>query len=85
MDVALRNRLTFGPIMLIGALGVLWFDDWFETRTGVAGVGLLGLLLCVMPLAVRELATLFAAESVTPYRFIASLGGIGLMVHAFCT
>lgn len=71
--------------MLGAALGILWFDAWFEARTQIAGVGLLGLLLVVMPLAVRELATLFAAEKVEPYKSIASFGGIGLLVHAFCT
>ena len=103
MERSLRNRLTFGPIML-AALGLLlWLDDyiqyrtraWFEHRFaepgvdlgggGVGGVGLLILLAFVLPIAVRELATLFAAERVKPYRFIASVGSGALIVHAFLT
>ena len=97
MDAALRNRLTFGPIMLAAALGVLWFDHWFEGYTagrigglagpgrGLAGVGLALILCVVSPLAVRELAKLFAAENVTPYRVIAAAGTLGLIAHAWLT
>ena len=39
----------------------------------------------VLPLGIRELATLFAAEQVTPYRSI-STGGTGMLIlHAFLT
>ncbi len=103
MERSLRNRLTFGPIML-AALGLLlWLDDfvqyrtrgWYERRFaepgvdlgggGVGGVGLLVLLAIILPIAVRELATLFAAERVKPYRFIAAVGSGVLIVHAFLT
>src|SRR4051812_2356076 len=100
MERSLRNRLTYGPMML-AALGLLlWLDDeiqrrpraWYEDRYsaegirgGVGGVGLLILLAIILPIAVRELATLFTAERVRPYRFIASVGSGALIVHAFLT
>jgi phosphatidate cytidylyltransferase len=116
MERSLRNRLTFGPIMLAGLGLLLWLDDYLQYRTrgwyeghvkdwyarhpgesdvggvmppvgggGVGGVGLLILLAFILPIAVRELATLFAAERVKPYRFIASVGSAALIVHAFLT
>lgn len=96
MERSLRNRLTFGPIMLAALLALLYFDYWIEVRTagrvvdkghpfGVAGVGLLLTLLIILPPAIRELATLFAAEKVRPYRFIAAIGAGSLVVHAFLT
>lgn len=94
MERALRNRLTYGPIMLGGLFLLLWLDHWIELRTdainphrdrGVAGVGLLALLLIILPPATVELATLFAAERVKPYKSIAILGSAALVVHAFAT
>lgn len=99
MERSLRNRLTFGPIMLAALIGLLWLDYkiqiWtrgaqFLANTGVqdvglAGAGLLALLLLVLPPAVYELATLFAAERIQPYRFIAAAGAAGIVTHAFLT
>jgi phosphatidate cytidylyltransferase len=106
MEPALRNRLTFGPIMLGGLVLLLWLDANFQAMTrewavqrfgrdhypadvamqsGVGGLGLLIILSIVLPLAVRELATLFAAEKVRPYPLIAALGSGALVVHAFLT
>jgi phosphatidate cytidylyltransferase len=97
MDTSLRNRLTLGPILLAFLLGVLAIDWWIErataewaianlkTQRGIAGAGLAVLLAVVAPLAVRELARLFAAESVKPYRIIAAAGTIGLIGHAWLT
>ncbi len=101
MEPALRNRLTFGPIMLIVLFGVLWFDHaaqettrewgWNHARTadgppiGIGGIGLVLLLLAALPFATVELATLFAAEKVKPYRLIAAIGSGSLVLHAFCT
>lgn len=92
MEKALRNRLTLGPIMLLGLFGVLWFDHMVERWTtravdgqGVRGVGLTLLLLLVLPLGTRELATLFAAERVRPFRLIAVAGTALLTLHAFGT
>jgi len=101
MESALKNRLTFGPIMLLVLIGLLVFDHWAETRTagwltndpefsgflnrGIGGIGLMILLMIVLPPATIELARLFAAENVLPYRWIAAFGSCGLVVHAFCT
>jgi phosphatidate cytidylyltransferase len=101
MEQSLKNRLTYGPMMLLALLALLWFDHnaqvwtraagWNHLRTpdgppgGVAGVGLLIVLCIVLPPATVELATLFAAERVKPYRFISALGSGLLIVHAFCT
>ena len=96
MEPALRNRLTFGPIMLLGLFGLLFVDHWIEAHTvghardkgslyGIGGVGLLTLLLLILPAAVHELATLFAAEKVQPYRFIATVGAGSISVHGFLT
>jgi phosphatidate cytidylyltransferase len=52
---------------------------------GIGGIGLLIVLLILLPPATVELATLFAAEKVKPYRFIAGLGSGLLVLHAFCT
>jgi phosphatidate cytidylyltransferase len=98
MEKALRNRLTYGPLMLMGLFALLWFDNYFEKRTfgeirvhhgeikvGIGGVGLVLLLLLILPLATGELATLFAAERVRPYRAISMLGSGCLVLHAFAT
>lgn len=98
MEAALRNRLTFGPLMLGGLVLLLWLDAnaqgltraWMEhtfpgVRGGVGGVGLLVVLGIVLPLATRELGTLFAAEHVRPYPVLAALGSGALVLHAFLT
>ncbi len=85
MDPALRNRLTFGPIMLAALLGLLWLDHWVEVAYGVDGVGLLIILGLILPPAVFELARLFAAEQVRPKRTIAILGAGSLVAHGFLT
>jgi phosphatidate cytidylyltransferase len=96
MERSLRNRLTFGPIMLAGLFLLLWLDykaqQWTAgayfykgEQRGVAGLGILTLLMIAMPGAVVELARLFAAEHVQPYRFIAAAGCGCMLVHAFLT
>lgn len=96
MERSLRNRLTFGPMMLLALLGLLYLDHWIESRTfgwvhdkghdfGIGGVGFLITLLIILPPAIRELATLFAAEKVRPYRLIAASGAGSLVIHAFLT
>ncbi len=100
MEVALRNRLTFGPMMLAGLFGLLWFDDaaqrwtrdWMQTRYagqnfrgGVGGIGLVILLSLILPIATQEIAILFTAERIRPYRMIAVIGSWLLIAHAFLT
>ena len=97
MDRSLRNRLTFGPMMLLGLLGLLWLDSavehwthpWMRQRFGInygiGGVGLMAILLLVLPAATAELARLFTAEQVRPYRFITTVGSGALALHAFLT
>jgi len=97
MEKALKNRLTFGSIMLAGLFGLLWLDDaaqmwtrdWmlarFNVRGGVGGLGLLGIMLLLNPLAVDELAVLFTAEKVRPYRVVAGTGAFLIVLHAFLT
>ena len=96
MERALRNRLTFGPLMLAALFGLLWLDHLVQQwtvgwvpgqlgRAGLAGVGLLVLLLIVLPIATVELASLFSAEKLEPYRLIALVGSGSLVVHAFLT
>ncbi len=97
MERSLRNRLTFGPIMLIG-LGLLllldyfaekwtkpWMHDTFAAPGGVGGIGLLCMLAVILPIATTELTILFAAEHVRPFRTISVLGSGALIVHAFLT
>jgi phosphatidate cytidylyltransferase len=92
METALRNRLTFGTLMLAGLFALLWLDWWAQAQTrserypaGIGGIGLLILLLIILPIATIELATLFAAERVKPYRFISTAGSGMLALHAFGT
>lgn len=92
MEPALRNRLTFGPIMLGGLTLLLWLDANLQGMTradpkspGIAGIGLLIILGIVLPLATREIGTLFAAERIRPYPIIAGLGSGALVLHAFLT
>ena len=95
MERALQNRLTFGSIMLAGLFGLLWLDDvidrstrhWmlnhFHVKYGVGGVGLMIILLLVLPIAMVELAYLFTAEHVRPYRLISSIGSGALRCTRF--
>src|SRR5215211_6520652 len=97
MEKSLRNRLTFGPLMLGGLFLLLWVDDlaelwtkgWMKQRYGVSqgvgGIGLLVLLALIMPIAVQEIAVLFTAERIRPYRLFAAIGSSLLIVHAFLT
>jgi phosphatidate cytidylyltransferase len=127
LEASLRNRLTFGPIMLAALLALLLLDHYIQTTThdrhmvretddrvrwaqwragfersgqsvpttkpaeapeiyyGFAGVGLLLLLLIILPLATEEVARLFTAENVRPYRFISAAGSGSLVLHAFMT
>jgi phosphatidate cytidylyltransferase len=97
MEHALRNRLTFGPLMIVGVAGMLWLDhaaqswtqDWMRRRFGVpegiGGIGILLLLGMMIPLATQEMAILFTAERVRPYRIIAGIGSSALILHAFLT
>ena len=99
MERALRNRLTYGPMMLTALIGLLVVDHmvqrwtqgapylarWQIQENGLAGVGLLALLLLLLPPAVYELTNLFAAERVQPYRFIAAAGAASIATHAFLT
>jgi phosphatidate cytidylyltransferase len=97
MESSLRNRLTFGPIMLAALFLLLWLDEeiqrwtrsWMQQRFGgqggVGGVGLMVLLILILPLAVHEITVLFTAERVRPHRGIAATGCALLMVHAFLT
>jgi len=94
MEKALRNRLTFGSLMLAALLALLWFDhaaqNWtrqhgYNLPNGIGGFGLLIILSILLPPATAELATLFAAERVQPYRFISAAGSGLLILHAFGT
>jgi phosphatidate cytidylyltransferase len=96
MEQALKNRLTFGPLMLAGLFLLLWLDhaaqQWTLTyntinghAVGVGGIGILILLMGILPLATYELANLFAAEKIRPYRTVASVGSALLILHAFGT
>lgn len=96
MQEALRNRLTYGPLMLGGLLLLLYLDYKIEQWTpgwvhapqgnfGLGGVGILVLLMLLLPQATVEVATLFAAEKVRPYRLLAVTGSGLLAIHAFFT
>jgi phosphatidate cytidylyltransferase len=97
MDRTLKYRLTLGPLMLGAVFALLWVDSKSQQWTkgmevfghqfgdGISGLGLLFLLLLILPPATTELATLFAAERVKPYRILVALGSGALAVHAFMT
>ena len=99
MEKALRNRLTFGPLLLGALFLILYLDanlngltrDWLKQASdgfnldGIQGIGLLLLLFFISPLAIAELAVLFTAERVRPYRIISVIGSGALTLHAFLT
>ena len=96
MERVLRNRLTFGSVMLLAMFLLLWLDWAAERWTyptysahgktyGIGGIGLLALLLVILPFAVYELAQLFAAERVKPSIGTAILGCGTLSLHGFMT
>jgi len=95
MDTALRNRLTLGPVMLLSLVGILWLDWKIEKWTqdidaaglqgGIRGAAFTVMLILIVPLATRELARLFAAEHVKPYRLISTLASSLILLHAFAT
>jgi len=57
----------------------------FGVKYGVGGVGLMIALLLMLPAATVELAYLFTAEHVRPYRSLSSIGSGALALHAFLT
>lgn len=94
MEQSLKNRLTWGPVMLLGLFALLSLDHFVQVWTkqagwngghGIGGVGLVTILAVVIPLATIELTRLFAAEDVRPYRILAAGGSYLLMAHAFFT
>ncbi|HWB53825.1 MAG TPA: phosphatidate cytidylyltransferase [Tepidisphaeraceae bacterium] len=97
MERALKNRLIFGSIMLTVVLVLLGADEYLQLATrgwivrgqrmtdGIGGIGLTVLLLAALPPAVVELATLFAAERIKPYRLISTVGVWALIIHGFLT
>jgi len=78
-------------MMLAALFGLLWLDHAAQQWTtdyrpgGIGAIGLSILLILIMPIAVAELAALFAAEKVRPRRGIAGAGCILFVVHAFLT
>jgi len=90
MEQSLKNRLTYGPMMLGGLFGLLWLDSAAQRWTdhgsgGVGGIGLLIILMILLPTATVELARLFTAENVRPYRTLSAVGSGLLILHAFAT
>jgi phosphatidate cytidylyltransferase len=100
MQQSLRQRLTYGSLMLVGLLALLYLDYWIDQNTqgwvkltnfnpprqaGLGGVGLLLAMIFLLPLATTEVARLFVAEQIRPYRFLAGLGSGLLAIHAFLT
>jgi phosphatidate cytidylyltransferase len=85
MQQSLRQRLSYGSIMLAVLLALLYFDYWVEQTSHIAGVGLLILMIVLLPLATAEVGHLFVAEQVRPYRFLSGLGSGLLAIHAFMT
>ena len=85
MEQSLRNRLTFGPMMLAGLFALLYLDHAVQRWTGYRGTGLSVLLLVILPIAVAEVATLFTAERVRPYRVLTAAACGLLVAHAFAT
>ena len=92
MEQSLKNRLTFGPIMLAGLFLLLWIDSAAQHWTaspnipaGVGGIGLSILLLIILPYATGEFAHLLTAEEIRPYRIISAAGSGLLVLHAFLT
>jgi len=82
--------------MLAALAGVLeldfqierWTRGWVVSpsgRFGLGGVGLFLLLMLLLPVATRELAAMFGAKMVRPYRGIAAFGSGVLTLHAFLT
>jgi phosphatidate cytidylyltransferase len=96
MQQSLRQRLTYGTLMMAVLLALLYLDYWIEQSTrgwvrtatgdfGLAGVGVLLLMIFLLPLATAEVGRLFVAENIKPYRFLAALGSGLLAIHAFLT
>lgn len=92
MEAALRNRLMFGVAMgavLIGLLCLDWALQLWTTSTrlpdGIGGIGLLVICMFILPAATGELASLFAAVQVKPYRIFSGIGSTALAIHAFLT
>jgi phosphatidate cytidylyltransferase len=87
MEQSLKNRLTFGPMMLGGLFLLLWLDHAAQqwTHTHVHGIGLAILLLIILPIATVELAMMFTAERIRPYRVLTIIAASSLVLHGFCT
>lgn len=91
LDPALRNRLTFGPLMLACLFGLLYLDFYTQKWTqhlhpgGIGGVGILLLLWIVLPLSAIELARMFKAEQIRPSLAISILATTLLTLHGFLT
>ncbi len=82
----------YGPIMLAALAGLLYVDHAAQVWTiseamprGIGGIGLLVICMILLPPATIELASLFTAVKVRPYRLISGIGSNILALHAFST
>lgn len=94
----LKYRLTLGPVMVLALIGVIWLDEWLDGLATPArwiesipalrptlppGIMLLALGLLVVPLAARELASVFRAGGIHASRRWLSIAAMaGLLVSA---
>lgn len=72
--------------------GLLYLDWALQQWTisarypdGIGGIGLLAICMLILPAATGELASLFAAVQVKPYRVFSGIGSTALAIHAFLT
>ena len=56
-----------------------------EGNFGLAGTGILAMMIFILPIGTFELVRLLSAEEITPYRSIAIAGTTLLSLHAFLT
>ena len=94
MERALKNRLTFGTLMLAAMFGLLWFDAAAERSTrpfmrnhfGINhGIGGIGLMICLMGLLLGSIPIIEFLETGKISRFptailAASIEVVGVIV-----
>ena len=83
-NTAMKTRILFGLLMIAALGGVLWLD-WHlgraaPVRPWAVGLALAGVLLCLVPAALRELANLArgAGLEILPVSALLGVAGVGL-------
>lgn len=88
----LKYRLTFGPLLIIALVAVIWLDEFLQAQTrgslgldnGIPGLVLIPIMAAAVVVACREIAPIFhALDTRASKRVLTAAALLGLATSAF--